>query len=155
MALQIISMSAEETSMLGEELAMLLKPGDVIALTGDLGTGKTTFTKGIARGLGVAHSEYVNSPSFTLIKEYAGRISLYHIDLYRLDDLCDMEYLGIEEYVGTDGVAVVEWAEKLKGLLPKEHLHICIKIKDENTREFDFKSYGKRYDDIISRYFNA
>lgn len=133
-------------------LAGLLKAGDLLALTGELGSGKTTFTKGVARGLGVANPEYVNSPSFVLIKEYKGKIDLYHFDLYRLDELCQMEYIGLQEYLNGDGIVVIEWAEKLGSLLPKEYLSISIEIIDGKRRVFSFKAYGGRFDTIISRY---
>jgi len=152
MAQRIVSASVKETESMGRKLGRLLKAGDIIALVGELGSGKTTFTKGIARGLGIAHSEYVNSPSFVLIKEYKGDINLYHFDLYRLDNLYEMEYIGIEEYLNRNGALVIEWAQKLKGLLPAEHLKIDIDIIDENRRGFMLQPHGKRYDTIISRY---
>lgn len=149
---KIISKSAKETENLGRRLGSLLKEGDIIALIGELGSGKTTFTKGIARGLGIAHCEYVNSPSFVLIKEYKGDTKLYHIDLYRLDDLYEIEYMGIEDYLDGDGILVIEWAQKLKSLLPSEHLEISIDIIGENNRAFKIKPYGNRYDTIVGRY---
>jgi len=175
-----------ETEAMGRRLARFLRPGDVVALTGDLGSGKTTFTKGIAAGLGVADSAYVNSPSFVLIKEYrapalskfgssgrrksganpdlsklssSGRrkdgASLYHFDLYRLDDLGEIEYIGLEDYLKSDGVLVIEWAEKLKDMLPDERLHICIDIVSKNRRRFNFTGHGKRYDTISRRYLKS
>lgn len=148
----ITSGSTEETKALGAELAKLLGPGDNLALTGTLGSGKTTFTKGLARGLGVSKPEYVNSPSFVLMKEYRGNTPLYHFDLYRLDRLEDIEYIGISEYLNSDGVAVIEWADKMRILLPAEYLEIFIKIRTEEEREFVLKAHGKRYDNIIRRY---
>jgi len=146
------SKNAKETEALGERLARLLKGGEIIALSGELGSGKTTFTKGIARGLGVDNAEYVNSPSFVLIKEYSGRVNLYHFDLYRLDNLYEIEYIGIQEYLNSNGVVVIEWAQKLKELLPEEFLKISIKITGNNRRNFEFEGFGKRYEDIVSRY---
>lgn len=137
---------------MGKRLAHFLEPGDVLALTGELGSGKTTFTKGIAMGLGIAHPEYVNSPSFVLIKEYKGRIDLYHLDLYRLDRLYEIEYIGFQEYLKGDGIVVIEWAEKLEHFLPDEYLQVHIDIKDKDTRRFNFKGYGRRYSNIIRRY---
>lgn len=148
----MITKSVKETESLGRGLAGLLRAGDVVALTGELGSGKTTFTKGIARGLGIAHPEYVNSPSFVLIKEYKGKIGLYHFDLYRLDELYQMEYIGLQEYLNGDGIVVIEWAEKLTKLLPNEYLAIVIEIIDKDRRGFSFKAYGKRFDTIIGRY---
>jgi tRNA threonylcarbamoyladenosine biosynthesis protein TsaE len=131
----MITNSAEETMLIGEKLAKTLKPGDMIALSGDLGSGKTTFTKGIGKGLGVKNPKRINSPTFVLIKEYNGKIPLYHLDLYRLDDLKEIENLAIEEYVYGNGVTVIEWAEKMKQLLPKKHILVKFKVKGDNKRE--------------------
>ncbi len=148
----LISNSPEETKILGEKLARLLKPGDNLALTGNLGSGKTTFTKGLAMGMNVKKPEYVNSPSFVLMREYKGSISLYHFDLYRLDDLMDVEYIGIHEYLNGDGVVVIEWADKMKNLLPVEYLEVYINIKDKEKRLLKIRPHGKRYDNIVNRY---
>jgi tRNA threonylcarbamoyladenosine biosynthesis protein TsaE len=149
----IISDSPEETQALGQSLAGLLYAGDNIILNGNLGSGKTLFTKGIAMGLGVKRPEYVNSPSFVIAKEYKGRcIVLYHFDLYRLDNLSDIEYIGLEEYFNGKGVVVIEWAQRLKGLLPSEYMDINIKITGKSKRRFFLKAYGKRYNNIIGRY---
>jgi tRNA threonylcarbamoyladenosine biosynthesis protein TsaE len=149
----LITRSPKETETVGARIARSLKAGDLLALTGDLGAGKTTFTKGIARGLGIAHAEYVNSPSFVLIREYKGkRLDLFHFDLYRLDNLYDIEYIGPEEYMDRDGVVVIEWAGKLDSLLPAEYLNISIYIIDDKKRKFVFDPHGKRYDNIVSRY---
>jgi tRNA threonylcarbamoyladenosine biosynthesis protein TsaE len=149
----IISNGPEQTQELGRSLAGLLCAGDNIILNGNLGSGKTLFTKGIAAGLGVKKPEYVNSPSFVIAKEYEGRrIRLYHFDLYRLDDLSDIEYIGVKEYLDGEGVVVIEWAERMKKLLPKGYLDIRIDIKGESKRRFALQAHGKRYDNIISRY---
>ena len=147
----MITKSAEETIELGKDIARHLAPGDVVTLIGELGSGKTTFTKGIAQGLGVKNALYVNSPSFVLIREHKGIFKLYHVDLYRLDNVPQVESLGIEEYLYSDGVTVVEWAQKLKSLLPKEHLRIEFKIMDNNSRSIKLKGFGKRYENISSR----
>ena len=149
----IISDNPEKTLILGRSLAGLLSAGDSIILNGNLGSGKTLFTKGIAKGLGVDNPEYVNSPSFVIAKEYKGqRINLYHFDLYRLDNPSDIEYIGVEEYFNREGVVVIEWAEKMKNLLPSEYLDVRIGIIGKSKMRFSFKAYGKRYDNIISRY---
>lgn len=131
----MITNSAKETILIGEKLAKTLKPGDVIALSGDLGSGKTTFTKGIGKGVGVKGPKRINSPTFVLIKEYEGRIPLYHFDLYRLDDLKEMENLAIEEYIYGNGVTVIEWAEKMAVILPEKHISVKFKIRGDNKRE--------------------
>jgi len=151
----IITNNIKETKSLGEKIARCLKPGDNVALVGELGSGKTTFTKGIAKGLSIKNPEYVNSPSFVLIREYEGRVSLYHFDLYRLERLEDIEYMGIQEYLGGKGVVVIEWAEKLGHLTPNEYLKVDIDIKGKEKRRFRFTPYGKRYSDIISRYLRG
>lgn len=131
----MITKGAEETVKLGEELAKRLRKGDVVALCGGLGSGKTTFTKGIGKGLGVKDARRINSPTFVLIKEYEARIPLYHLDLYRLDGLKDIEDIAVEEYMYGDGVTVVEWAEKAKKILPKKHIVVKFEIKGEQERE--------------------
>ena len=131
----MITNSARETMLVGEKLAKKLKPGDMIALSGNLGSGKTTFTKGIGKGLGVKDSRRINSPTFVLIKEYNGKVPLYHLDLYRLDDLKEIENLAIEEYIYGHGITVIEWAEKIKSILPEKHIFVQLKVKGDNKRE--------------------
>lgn len=125
----------EDTIRLGIELAKTLSKGDVVALYGDLGSGKTTFTKGIGQGLGVKDSHHINSPTFVLIKEYNGRLPIYHIDLYRLDNLQDIENIAIEEYIYGDGISVIEWAERMKKLLPKKHIAVKFTVIGETERD--------------------
>ena len=109
----------EETKAFGHQLAERLEPGSVVALIGDLGTGKTTLSKYIAEGLGI--TEVVTSPTFTIVQEYhSGRLPLYHFDVYRIGDISEMEELGYEEYFFGDGVSLVEWADIIQELLPEE-----------------------------------
>ena len=109
----------EETKAFGHQLAERLEPGNVVALIGDLGTGKTTLSKYIAEGLGI--TEVVTSPTFTIVQEYhSGRLPLYHFDVYRIGDISEMEELGYEEYFFGDGVSLVEWADIIQELLPEE-----------------------------------
>lgn len=124
--------SAEETVELGRRIGAFLSPNEILALTGNLGAGKTTLIQGIAAGLGV--KDYVTSPSFIIINEYQGRLPFYHIDLYRLDDVAQIAGLGIEEYFANGGVCVIEWAEKLGDLLPAGAERITIESKGENER---------------------
>jgi len=131
----MLTSSARETMLVGEKLAKKLAPGDVVALYGNLGSGKTTFTKGVGKGLGVKNPERINSPTFVLIKEYKGKIPLYHLDLYRMGDLKEIENLAIEEYIYGDGVTVIEWAEKIKPLLPEKLVSVRLKAKSGNKRE--------------------
>ena len=118
--------NTSETIRLGKRIGGHLRPGDVVALAGELGTGKTQFIKGLAAGVGVEKSVYISSPSFTLINEYTGKILFYHIDLYRLKSEKEAEELGLEEYFQSKGITVVEWADKIPSLLPKEMLWIHI-----------------------------
>ena len=132
--------SEQETEQLGERIGQTAKPGTVIALIGDLGTGKTTLTKSIARGLGV--TETVTSPTFNIIREYkSGRIPLYHFDVYRIADPDEMFELGYEEYFYGDGICVVEWADIIEELLPEDAVIIRIaRGADEEEREYRIES---------------
>lgn len=135
----------EETEKFGLFLGENLRPGDVVCLNGDLGAGKTTLTKSIAKGLGI--DDYVTSPTFTIVNEYYGKIDLYHIDTYRLDDMVDVDYLGFDEYFYSDGVTIVEWAEKIRDTLPEEYMEINIKSHDDK-RDLDINYVGNRFDEL-------
>lgn len=139
------STSTEATMKIAAKLASLLQPGDVITLEGDLGVGKTTFTKGLAQGLGV--NRMVTSPTFTIVKEYEGRLPLYHMDVYRLED--SDEDIGFLEYFNGTGVTVIEWAQFIEEFLPSERLDVVIIYKNEHTRELQFKANGDHYEEII------
>ena len=139
--------SAGETERLGERIGSALEPGIVVALTGDLGAGKTTLTKGIARGLGV--SDLIHSPTFTLIHEHKGRLPLYHFDLYRLDSPEQLDDLGYEDYFYSDGVSIVEWSEKAQELLPPDHLEIRI-TGDDDQRTFGMRATGPDSEHVLA-----
>ena len=128
-----ISRSESETIKTAYNFAQSLVPGSVVALYGELGAGKTVFARGIAGYLEV--KQQVTSPTFTLINEYYGTIPLYHMDLYRLNNLPEIEDIGVEEYFYGDGICLVEWAEKLEGLLPEHAVTINLKQIDKNRRE--------------------
>lgn len=113
-----------------------------MALNGMLGSGKTCFTQGIARGLGVPSGMHVTSPTFTVMNEYEGRLPLFHVDLYRVKNLFELEEIGLEDVLGRVGVAVIEWADKLPGILPLEHLRVIIDLVDEDVRQLDFVACG-------------
>jgi len=147
MKLTIRTTSPEETTALGEELGKLLAPGDVVALYGDLGAGKTTLTRGIAVGLGLAAD--IQSPTFTLIHEHPGAIPLYHIDLYRLSNEREAESLGVEEYVYGDGVTVIEWGEKVQSILPAERLDITVRMTGDTDRELTLETESERLSEAI------
>lgn len=138
---KLVSESPEETRSWAERLAKLLGPGDVISLEGDLGAGKTTFTQGLAKGLGI--QGVVNSPTFTLIKEYQGSMPLYHMDVYRMED--EFEELGFDEYFYGEGVTVVEWASRIHSMLPTELLDIYIKRLDGDRREICLQPKGEHF----------
>jgi tRNA threonylcarbamoyladenosine biosynthesis protein TsaE len=140
----------EQTSQLAENLAALLGPGDIIALEGDLGAGKTTFTKGLAKGLGVKKT--VNSPTFTIIKEYHGRLPLYHMDVYRVENA--YEDLGFDEYFEGDGVTVVEWAHLIDEQLPAERLTIYLYHGENDNRTIVMEPSGKRYEQLCKEIFS-
>jgi len=143
--LEMVSGRAGDTLRLGEILGGCLSPGDVVALTGELGSGKTCLTQGIARGVGVSAGYHVTSPTFTLVNEYPGNIPLYHVDVYRLSGPADLEDLGFEEYIYGDGVVVVEWAEKIKNVRPVEKSRfIQMRYVDEHTREIRISGPANR-----------
>lgn len=149
--LTVVTSSVEETVRLGERLGSLAGPGDFIALTGELGSGKTQFARGLAAGLGVDPSVPVTSPTYTLMNLYSGRVALYHFDLYRLGGDQEVAELGFEEYFYGDGVCIVEWAERLRDLLPQERLTVSFSYLDENCRSISFAPDGPRYRSIIRR----
>jgi tRNA threonylcarbamoyladenosine biosynthesis protein TsaE len=146
--LRVISKSAEQTCKLGENLGKILQQGDIICLTGDLGAGKTAFTKGIGAGLDI--KEFITSPTYTIINEYNGNIPLFHFDVYRLEGVEEMYELGYEEYFFGDGAVVIEWADIVKDIIPQERLWITIlRNKEEDSREIIFDASGERYKKII------
>lgn len=144
---EIILNSINETIALGKKLGKNLEKNMVICLEGDLGAGKTTFTKGI--GLGLEIPGIINSPTFVIMKIYKGRLPLYHLDVYRLNNESGDDYL--MEYFEAGGVAVIEWADNISELLPREFLKIIIKDLGDNKRKFIFESNSSIYDDLIER----
>ncbi len=144
MILKLISDSRERTLEAGRRIGGILARGDVVALSGELGSGKTCLTQGIAKGLGVAENVPVVSPTFTLINEYPGRIPLFHLDVYRLSGSRDLEDMGYEEYFYGSGIIVIEWAEKIRDILPANTLHVNLRYIDENTREMTLEGPGDK-----------
>lgn len=138
---------------MGSRLGKMLQAGDVVALFGDLGAGKTTFTSGIADGMGIEAD--IHSPTFTLIHEHLGEVPLYHVDLYRLTNLAEIEFLGVEEYVQRDGVTVIEWADKMTELLPDERLDITLTRRGEKERELTFETNSPRLSCLIGELQDA
>lgn len=149
--LDVVSHSEAQTRRLGARLAELLSPGDVIALAGQLGTGKTRFVQGVGQGLGV--HEVIVSPTFTLVREYRGdwvRLPLFHIDLYRIEDAAEVQSFGLDEYLYGDGVCLIEWADRLgSGRLPGEHLWIHFHHLDQSKRGLLLQPRGLHYEKLI------
>lgn len=139
------SASPAQTLALGEAVGRLAQAGDLIALTGELGTGKTLFVGGVARGLGVPPATYVSSPTFTIMHRYRGRLPLYHIDLYRIETPEAFLSLGLDDYLEGDGVAAIEWAEHGWGMLPKEMLMLRLRHAGSETRTIELVPKGDRY----------
>jgi tRNA threonylcarbamoyladenosine biosynthesis protein TsaE len=130
--------------LLGHRIGELLQPGDILGLWGELAAGKTLLTRGIARGLGVAPEVRITSPTFTIINEYSGRVRLYHLDLYRLSGPDDLDTLPWEESLFGNGVAVIEWPDRLGRLLPAERWDIKFSIGDEENREMLIRGRGRK-----------
>lgn len=147
---EFISKDPNQTLEFAKRLAQMLQQGDVIALEGDLGAGKTTFTKGLAEGLGIKRT--VNSPTFAIIKEYQGRLPLYHMDVYRVAD--EFEDLGFDEYFEGIGVTVVEWAHLIGEQLPGTLLTIYLYHQSEQARKIVLRPAGTRYEELCKEIFS-
>lgn len=143
---EIVTRSREETIRLGKCLGGMLRPGDVVALIGDLGAGKTTLAKGIAAGAGVEDENEVTSPTFVLVNEYRGRFPVYHADLYRLREAPELEDLGWEEFIYGKGISLLEWAEKIPEALPDERLEVRISWIGVEERKFAITGRGAKTD---------
>ncbi len=148
MMFSVVASSPEQTWKIGELLGRKLSAGDTVCLYGDLGAGKTSFSYGIALGLEVKE-QYITSPTFTFINEYEGRIPFYHIDLYRLKGAEELEGIGFDEYIGSDGVTVIEWAERAEDELPDECLSVYLTYVNESSREIGFLGEGERYRRLV------
>lgn len=135
--MRVISSSEQETRELGKRMSQKVTPGTVISLRGSLGAGKTVFAKGFALGLGI--TEAIVSPTFTLVQEYDGRLKLYHLDLYRLSGEDEFESMGGEDFLYSDGVALIEWSEKIEDMLPDDTIFINITINEDLTRSIEIR----------------
>ena len=147
--LEIISKSPDETLLLGRILGELLSEGSLVALIGGLGAGKTVLTKGIARGLGVADDREVTSPSFVLVNEYRGRVPVYHVDLYRLENPGEVEGIGWDEFTSGPGVTLVEWADRAETYLPEERMEVHLQWAGEKNRKLLFWGKGRIGQQIV------
>lgn len=150
---ELISVSPEETRSLGMEIGNLIEPGDVILLSGDLGTGKTCLVQGLVWGIG--YTGYAASPSFVLMREYPGRVTLYHADLYRIENAEEAADLNFDECLNHGGALAVEWAEKALAVFPPEHLCITLHHLDEGRRRITFEPRGRRYHGLIRKLKSA
>jgi len=137
--------SPEETMRLGRKIGKLLKQGNVVALIGNLGVGKTVIANGLCTGLGVKE-DYITSPTYTIINQYDGRIPVYHIDLYRLNDSKELYNLGWDEYIYGNGTCIIEWADKAGEMLPEEYLMINIEVTGNDKRRITLQSKGACYE---------
>jgi tRNA threonylcarbamoyladenosine biosynthesis protein TsaE len=146
--IEILSVSARHSWEIARSIGEKLREGDVLALSGELGSGKTCFTGGLAHGLGVDEKYQITSPTFTLINEYPAKYKLYHFDVYRLNNYSEFEDLGYEEYFGGQGVVVIEWAEKIAQILPENTLFINFEYIDENKRKIIIKGPAIRLRDV-------
>jgi len=145
---KLTSCSPEETQRFGRELGHLAQSGDVILLVGNLGAGKTCLTQGIAWGLDI--DGYARSPSFVVVNEYKGRLSMYHIDLYRLDNTAEIADIGLDDYLYGHGLCVVEWADKAFDILPTQNLLIKIDFLGDNERRLEITTHGQRYTEMLT-----
>ncbi len=145
------SQRTSETVRIGKSMGHLLLPGDVIALAGELGSGKTQLVKGLATGAGLGKPEDISSPSFTLINEYAGKVCFYHIDLYRLGSEKEVEDLGLDDYFQGRGITAIEWADRIPSLLPREILWINMGYIGKDTRSIEMIGRGNRYLNLVDR----
>ncbi len=146
---QITTLTPDETQKLGKTIGKWIEHPLVIGLTGDLGSGKTAFVQGLAEGLDVPGDYYITSPTFTLINEYPGRFPLFHIDLYRLDGISDLEDIGLDELLYGQAVIAIEWAEKISDALPAEHLTMTFEITDDDYRRISLIAYGHNLVNLI------
>jgi len=129
----------------------MLKGGEIIGLTGDLGAGKTCFVRGAAEGLGVGKEAWIRSPTFTLVNEYDGRLPVYHIDLYRIGSAQELEELNLREYLYAEGASFIEWFEKLPATEVDEWLGVDFEHAGENERQISFAAHGERYEELLQR----
>lgn len=145
--LDFISHSEAQTRRLGMRLGELLESGDIVALQGELGSGKTRWVQGVGQGLQV--DQHVTSPTFTLVSEYPGRMTLYHIDLYRINQAAETSTFGLEDYLYGDGVCLIEWAERITQILPPDCLWITFHYLDDTKRRITMHAVGDRYQRLL------
>lgn len=150
--MKIIANNLKDTEKLGKIIAKCLEKGTVICLDGELGAGKTSLTQFIAEEFGV--KEYIVSPTFTIIKEYEGKLPFYHMDVYRIGSEDDMYELGFDEYIYSEGVTIIEWADLIRGILPQERINIKIIRIDDRKREISIEGEGPAYEKLLKELKN-
>jgi tRNA threonylcarbamoyladenosine biosynthesis protein TsaE len=149
--LTVVTASVEETRRVGKAVGEKIACGMVVALTGGLGSGKTTFVQGLAIGLQVSPEYYITSPTFTLINEYPGRCRLYHVDLYRIAEAEEIEEIGLSEILRGNGVAAIEWAERIENDLPQHHLHVFFDDTNEDSRKLRLCARGSEAASLLKK----
>ena len=149
--LHITTYSAGQTHALGKIIGEWIEAKTVIALTGDLGAGKTVWVQGLAQGLAVSEEYYVTSPTYTIINEYPGRNPLFHIDLYRVEDDTDLEEIGLADILDGNGVVAIEWAERLQTQLPADRLDVCLKIRGDTVRDIAISACGQHAVNLLRK----
>ncbi len=147
--IQITTHSVTETQQVGQTLGAGIHQAIIIALTGDLGSGKTAFVQGLAKGLDVSEKYYITSPTFTLINEYPGRHPLFHVDLYRIENVPELEEIGLDEILQAAAVIAIEWAERLLPEMLSSHLELRFRMISENIRRIDIFAYGHQADNLL------
>lgn len=147
--IEVFLPEAESTFAMGVAIGKLLSPGDVLAVHGDLGAGKTTLAQGIARGLEVPEDHYVNSPTFAILQIHPGRLAFNHMDLYRLADIDEAYGIGLDEVIASQGVSYIEWPSRVPELIPVDHIRIVLSHL-ENGRRLRIEAQGARYIDFLS-----
>ena len=138
--------NAKETEELGLRIGQALRGGEILAMTGDLGAGKTTMTKSLASGLDI--DEHITSPTFTIVNEYEGRLKLFHFDVYRIADVEEMYDLGFEEYIYSGGVCIIEWSNLIEEILPDDTINIQILYIDDNKRQINITGKGSKFENL-------
>ncbi|UCG15930.1 MAG: tRNA (adenosine(37)-N6)-threonylcarbamoyltransferase complex ATPase subunit type 1 TsaE [Phycisphaerales bacterium] len=144
------SRSVDDTRSMGRRLGAALRGGDAVAVIGELGAGKTQLVKGIAVGAGVRDARVVNSPTFVIVNEYAGRIDLYHVDAYRLSGSVELEAIGIDEMFGAGSAVVIEWADRVQRVLPEDHLRVRLDVVGDQERRISFAATGDRSRELLA-----
>lgn len=139
----------EDTAKFGRRLGELLFPGATVVLNGDLGAGKTTLSQSVGLGLGV--EDYITSPTFALVNEYEGRLPMYHMDVYRIEAVDELDDLGLDDYFYSDGVSVVEWGERIERFLPEHRLELRIEKVSESERRVIVQAFGEEYLQLLEK----